>query len=174
MAPQPVRERGKGGVSAHPDRPPFEGAQTRLLRVFLETAVPMWAAAAAAWPAERIAREAHQAREVLAHGAAALFQPDRTSPGPGPGCPAGPNVLTITTGQAAVGANAAGFRHADIFDAIAKALGLAALLPGGVTWLGRHWCTAPHETCPGMIPAAWMPGHLARADGACGPRLTAG
>jgi hypothetical protein len=151
-------------VSAHPDCPPFDGEQIRTLRlllVFLETAVPMWAAAAAAWPPERRAREAHQARESLAHGADALFQPDRMPAGPVPERLSGPSVLTISRKQAAAGVRAAGFSQAEIFDVIAKALAISALLPGGVTWLGRHWCAAPHGTCPGVIPAAWMCGRQA-------------
>ena len=78
-------------------------------------------------------------------------------------------MLAITTEQATAEVKAAGFGRADIVNAIAKALGLAALLPGGVTWLGRHWCTAPHGTCPGMIPGAWMPGRPAGAAAVRGP-----
>ncbi len=63
------------------------------------------------------------------------------------------------------------------FDAYAWALALLALeTPGGVTFLGVHWCTAGHEGCPhearpGPEPAGpwWEPlaelEALARAEG---------
>lgn len=31
---------------------------------------------------------------------------------------------------------------------IARSLAVLAYQPGGVTWAGGHWCTAPHEGCP--------------------------
>lgn len=123
-------------------------AQLWLLLVFLETAVPMWVSAAATWPAERLSREAREATSVLAHGAAALAGPAGAPPGPGVEC---------STAQDP----AAGLSRAAVYDAIAKSLALGALAPGGVSWLGRHWCAAPHGTCPGMIPAAWLPGPAA-------------
>jgi hypothetical protein len=30
---------------------------------------------------------------------------------------------------------------------LARAVALAAAAPGGVTFAGRHWCTAPHHGC---------------------------
>jgi hypothetical protein len=31
--------------------------------------------------------------------------------------------------------------------ALAGALALGALQPGGITWAGRHWCSSPHVNC---------------------------
>src|SRR5215471_15823155 len=59
--------------------------------------------------------------------------------------------------QAAAGDTARGYRPAEVCTAIAKGLGIGACQPGGVTWFGRHWCTAPHGTCPGVIPASLLP-----------------
>ncbi|MFF9787118.1 hypothetical protein [Streptomyces nigrescens] len=35
-----------------------------------------------------------------------------------------------------------------VLNAIATCLALGAHQPGGVTWAGAHWCTAPHPNCP--------------------------
>lgn len=132
---------------------PLEG----LLLTFLETAVPMWAAAAASWPAGRLSQETRDTGELLARCSDALLGLDCAYPGPAADRSPAPGVLTIGREQAAQGARTAGAGRADILNAIAKALALGALMPGGVTWLGRHWCVAPHGTCPGVISAVWLP-----------------
>jgi hypothetical protein len=38
--------------------------------------------------------------------------------------------------------------RSDLLNAMASALALGAEEPGGVTWCGAHWCTAPHPGCP--------------------------
>jgi len=130
-----------------------EADQAAVLLLFLEAAVPMWISTVSAWSPERRIREGYEAGELLACGADVLFRPDDTYPGSVAKRLAKPNVLTITREQADAGVKAIGFRPAEIFNAIAKGLALGALLPGGVTWLGRHWCTAPHGKCPGEASA---------------------
>jgi len=45
------------------------------------------------------------------------------------------------------------------FNALAAGLALLATAPGGVTFAGEHWCTAPHAGCP-RLPAPDRPsGH---------------
>ncbi|MEC3993983.1 hypothetical protein VSR01_10680 [Actinacidiphila sp. DG2A-62] len=41
-------------------------------------------------------------------------------------------------------------RHerSEALTALAGGLALGALTPGGVTFAGHHWCTAPHPDCP--------------------------
>lgn len=39
-------------------------------------------------------------------------------------------------------------KRGQALSAIARALALGALQDGGVTWAGRHWCTAVHPDCP--------------------------
>ena len=34
------------------------------------------------------------------------------------------------------------------FNSLARGLAMAAYQPGGVTYLGAHWCTGPHDGCP--------------------------
>lgn len=38
--------------------------------------------------------------------------------------------------------------RSEALNAASTALALGALQPGGITWCGRHWCTAPHDDCP--------------------------
>ncbi|WP_445520496.1 hypothetical protein [Streptomyces sp. NEAU-174] len=38
--------------------------------------------------------------------------------------------------------------RAEVLNAMAACLALGAHQPGGVTWAGHHWCTAPHDNCP--------------------------
>jgi hypothetical protein len=33
-------------------------------------------------------------------------------------------------------------------SATARAIALGAMIEGGITWCGTHWCTAPHDDCP--------------------------
>ncbi|MEU9793803.1 hypothetical protein AB0E27_24780 [Streptomyces sparsogenes] len=35
-----------------------------------------------------------------------------------------------------------------VLTAMATCLALGAEQPGGVSWSGAHWCTAPHPDCP--------------------------
>lgn len=36
----------------------------------------------------------------------------------------------------------------ELLTAIATCLALGAEQPGGISWGGAHWCTAPHPGCP--------------------------
>jgi hypothetical protein len=36
----------------------------------------------------------------------------------------------------------------EVFNELVTGLACAALLPGGVSFAGLHWCTAPHPGCP--------------------------
>jgi hypothetical protein len=38
--------------------------------------------------------------------------------------------------------------RSEALTALAGALAIGAMQPGGVTWAGRHWCTKPHPNCP--------------------------
>jgi hypothetical protein len=141
-------------MTIFPGHPEDNERAARLLLV-LETAVPMWAVKVAGWPADRRMREARGAGDVVAHGAGVLFSPPARKPGQtGTG---GPALVAITKDQADAGVKAREYRPAEVFNAIAKGLGIGACQPGGVTWLGKHWCTAPHGTCPGVIPAGLLP-----------------
>jgi hypothetical protein len=37
--------------------------------------------------------------------------------------------------------------RAAALTALAGAIALGALQPGGITWAGRHWCSSPHVNC---------------------------
>jgi hypothetical protein len=152
-APAGQSEPGGRGVPHFP-----EDDRVRRLLLFLEAAVPLRAMEMSQWPPERRVQEAAAAADLIAHGADVLFRPDGTLPESTAARLRAPTVLTLTREQAAAGIKASGFRPAEIFNAIAKGLAIGALQPGGVTWFGQHWCTAPHGTCPGVIPAAWLPG----------------
>jgi hypothetical protein len=121
-------------------RDPADSERITLLQVTLETAVPMWAVTVASWTADRRMRAAHDAAEVIAHGADVLFHTPPRRPGT--------TAPRQTTRE---------YRPGEVFSAIAKALAIGAHQPGGVTFLGRHWCTAPHASCPGVIPASLLP-----------------
>lgn len=119
-----------------------------VLRACLEAAVPMWAARAAGWTAAERAREAERTGDIIAAGADVLFRDD-------PGFrkqDAGtlPTAAGLTKEQADVGVMARSYRPAEIFNAAAEAIGIGSLVPGGIVFLGRVWCTAhPRETVPG-------------------------
>jgi hypothetical protein len=38
---------------------------------------------------------------------------------------------------------------APVASHLARTVAIAAAAPSGVTFAGRHWCTAPHGGCPG-------------------------
>ena len=139
-------------------RHPADDERARRLLPFLQAAVPMWAARMAAWTPERRQHEAMACGDIIAHGADVLFRPGKPSLGRRAATRSAPTALTWDRGR---GGAIREWRPAEIFNAIAKGLAIGALQPGGVTWLGQHWCTAPHGECPGVIPAAWLPGPAA-------------
>lgn len=40
----------------------------------------------------------------------------------------------------------------EVFSQLVTGLACAAMLPGGVSFAGLHWCTALHEGCPNVPP----------------------
>lgn len=46
------------------------------------------------------------------------------------------------------GEKARSYRQGEILAALARGIALGREQPGGVTFAGRHWCSAPHEGCP--------------------------
>jgi len=42
----------------------------------------------------------------------------------------------------------------EVFNQLVTGLACAALLPGGVSFAGLHWCTAPHAGCPTVLRLA--------------------
>lgn len=75
--------------------------------------------------------------DVIAFGADVLFRPaGRAARGALP-----PHL-------AGDGGKVRDYRPGEVLGAIARTVAIGALLPGGVTSFGRHWCTAPHEGCP--------------------------
>ncbi len=45
-------------------------------------------------------------------------------------------------------------RQGAVPAALARGIAAGSLRPGGVTFAGRHWCSAAHEDCPNDLPAA--------------------
>lgn len=45
-------------------------------------------------------------------------------------------------------------RQGAILAALARGIAAGSLRPGGVTFAGRHWCSAAHEDCPNALLAA--------------------
>jgi hypothetical protein len=127
---------------------------TELMMIFLEAAVPRWAARVWSWTPDRRAAEAEDIAWVIACGADALFRPEDK---PTPAQMRLPAPHQLTRQQMDDGVKARDYRPAEVFNAIATGLAIGALLPGGVTWHGAHWCAAPHGTCPGVL-TAWLPG----------------
>jgi hypothetical protein len=60
-----------------------------------------------------------------------------------------PGLLGLTREQAHAGVKARDFTRFEVWDALATGLALGSLCPGGVTWLGIHFCTAPQPPHPG-------------------------
>jgi hypothetical protein len=58
----------------------------------------------------------------------------------------GPSVLTVQPAVKATARYVAEPGTAATFAVIARGLAAMAQSPGGVTWLGSHWCT-DHEVC---------------------------
>lgn len=52
----------------------------------------------------------------------------------------------------AKGYRSAGMDGADMFAALAQGLAAGAYLPGGITFLGRHWCV-DHDACRDIDPS---------------------
>jgi hypothetical protein len=101
----------------------------------------------AGWSRAQCAAEGQRCGDILAHGGERLLF------GPSPRSPLrpdlrAPTVVTLTKEQVRDGVKARDFTRREMWDALATGLALGSLCPGGVTWLGAHFCTAPHRGCP--------------------------
>lgn len=120
-----------------------------VLGMALDGLVPLWVMRVSAWPPERIAAERDETAWVIACGGEVLFNaPDD----PSPADMRLPTPTTLTPGQLKDGVIARDFRRGEVLAALAKAIAMGSLLPGGVTFLGRHWCSEPHRGCPRKVP----------------------
>lgn len=43
------------------------------------------------------------------------------------------------------------YSSGEVFNELVTGLACAALLPGGVSFAGLHWCAAPHPGCPTLL-----------------------
>jgi hypothetical protein len=116
-----------------------------VLAMAMESLVPLWAARARSWTPERLAAERDATAWVIACGGDALFT---VMDDPPPGDMRLPTPDVLTGEQIKEGVVARNFRRGEILNALAKGLAMGSLLPGGVTFLDLHWCSAPHKGCP--------------------------
>lgn len=97
-----------------------QAAGMDLLRDCLSFAVPLWIIKVADWPPAEQAEEVEVATDLIASASEGVVAPfERRS---------------------------TDVRAARIFNVLARSLALLAHMPGGVTFLGDHWCT-DHEAC---------------------------
>ncbi|MER7126668.1 hypothetical protein [Micrococcus luteus] len=102
--------------------------RTELLLVGMGLLVPLWIARVASWPDADRQAAAVAAADLISTGADELRETN-------------PRRRDLPQGT--------------VTSAIARGLALLAYQPGGVTWAGSHWCTTPHEGCPGPS-AGWI------------------
>ncbi|GAA3417666.1 hypothetical protein [Streptosporangium vulgare] len=95
--------------------------RTALLLIGMEVMVPMSIAEIADWPEEDRHAAAAAAVDVISSGADQIAEHN-------------PRKRELPRGR--------------VTATIARSLAVLAYQPGGVTWAGGHWCTAPHEGCP--------------------------
>lgn len=97
-------------------------------------AVPTWVEKIAGWAPEELTAACEDMADLIAGGADLLWyrtaKPRRRRTSATQDQPDDPTL-------------------AEVAEALAKGLAALALAPGGVTALGRHWCTASHQDCPG-------------------------
>ena len=98
-----------------------------LLRDSLAMAVPLWILKVADWPASKRAEAVEVGVDLIASAAEGAV------------APAERRRLDV--------------RAATIFNVLARSLALMASSPGGVTFLGDHWCL-DHDACIEADPAA--------------------
>lgn len=96
-----------------------------LLDIMLGVAVPMWIHEIRHWSPQRRAEAADRCTD-LTTAADVVLEPSRKE--------------AVTT--------------AKTFNAVAQGLACLAYTPGGVTFLGMHWCVYPHEDCQHTPPTA--------------------
>lgn len=121
-----------------------------LLLIHLDAAVPLLLFGARGDGGARLRAGAAEDAEIIACGYDVLLRADK-------GWRKGdrdPAPHELTKEQADAGVLARSYRPAELFNAVARGVAAGALQPGGVTVLGRHWCTSPHKGCPsGNEPA---------------------
>lgn len=115
--------------------------------------VPEWITKVAQWAPAEIRDACEDTADVIAGGSDLLWHdaaPVKRRKTPAGGEPPEPT-------------------QADVIEALARALAILAHAPGGVTALGKHWCTAPHADCPGSGTGPGMdeqPAGIGKAQGA--------
>lgn len=120
------------------------GLERDLLLMHLDVSVPLLLFGARTDGGERLRAGAAEDAEIIACGYDVLVRADAgwrmrdTDPAP----------HQLTREQADAGVLARSYRPAELFNAVARGVAVGALQPGGVTLLGRHWCTIPHKGCP--------------------------
>ena len=115
-----------------------------VLGVALDGLVPLWALKVQAWTPEKLAAERDATAWAIACGGDALFS---AIAGPSRSDMRLPTPDALTAEQMKDGGVARSYGRGEILGVLAKAIAMGSLLPGGVTLLGRHWCTAPHPGC---------------------------
>lgn len=121
----------------------------QVLGVLLDSLVAVWLPQVREWPPERFAAEGEEAALVIAIGGDVLFR-GASDPSPADMRLPAPHALTVK--QLRDGGLARDYRRGEILNALAKGLAMGSLVPGGVTFLGRHWCAEPHRGCPRAVP----------------------
>ena len=114
-----------------------------VLLVHVDATVPLLLFAARQDGGASLRARAQEDADIIACGYDVLLRPDAAWR-KGDRDPA-PHQLTRE--QADAGVLARSYRPAELFNAVARAVAVGALQPGGVTLLGRHWCTSPHKGC---------------------------
>lgn len=106
------------------------------------------------WTREQLSAEAQRCAMILAHGGEQLVLGERPSEKKMTKREMSkPTVVTLTREQGLAGVKARDFTPDEIWDAFATGLAIGALVPGGVTFMGMHFCTMPHPDCPaGNVP----------------------
>lgn len=103
------------------------------------------------WTGDQVIAEGRRVGDILACGGdGILFPPPPPKREAGL---SGPTMVTLTKEQADAGVYARDFTREELRDALLQAYAVGSLAPGGITWLGLHFCTMPHKGCPaGSVP----------------------
>jgi hypothetical protein len=105
------------------------------------------------WSWEQVRAEATRVGEIIAYAGDAIMFPPPPPKGNRKAGLSGPTAVTLTREQADAGMLCRDFTAAELLDALDGAYAVGSLVPGGITWLGLHFCTAPHRGCPaGNLP----------------------
>jgi hypothetical protein len=109
----------------------------------LDAAVLARVAEVSGWAPGRLAAEAERCGDVIACGGDAILRESLPKRAAG----RGPTPAAMTSEQLRDGVIARDFTRAELRDALTTGLAIGALVPGGVTWMGIHYCTAQHPDC---------------------------